>query len=177
VEDLTLDPQMAKAISQALNDEDKLGRASVVRQAQGFQKDLESISKREDQAYDHLAAGLLDQEGYRRQIQRLRMERTQTQGQLDQARTLVASGSRETAATIIELSKSAKSLFLSRKPLERRNFLDLVLSNPRLHGVTVEYDLKNTWRLLKEMKQSGEWWSHLEAFRTACSEISAGLNQ
>lgn len=63
----------------------------------------------------------------------------------------------ETAKTILELATSAKSLWISKSHQERRDFLDMVLSNPILDGLTVRYELKKPFAVLLKMSEKVEW--------------------
>jgi hypothetical protein len=74
----------------------------------------------------------------------------------------------ETAHSIIELCKGAKSKWVSANPQERKALLEFVLSNPVLDGVTLRYDLRKPFSLLAEMKKNPEWRSQLEAYVVTC---------
>jgi hypothetical protein len=74
----------------------------------------------------------------------------------------------ETVKSTIELAKNAKLLWNSRSPEERRLLLEMLLSNRKLDGVNVQYDLKKPFQILLEMKQDLKWRRQCESFRTAC---------
>jgi hypothetical protein len=63
----------------------------------------------------------------------------------------------ETAKTVLELATSAKSLWISKSPQERRELLDLILSNPILDGLTVRFELKKPFAVLVKMSEKEEW--------------------
>ena len=63
----------------------------------------------------------------------------------------------ETAQSILELAKDAKTLWVSRAPMERRMFLDKVLSNPVLNGANIEFTLRKPFAVLAEMAQNDNW--------------------
>ena len=74
----------------------------------------------------------------------------------------------ETTKSTLELAINAKSLWNTRPPHERREFLDRLLSNPTLEGVTVKYELRKPWGVLAEMKQTEEWRPLVAQFTAAC---------
>ena len=58
---------------------------------------------------------------------------------------------------LFELAKQARTLWNQRTPTERRQLLEMVLSNPRLDGVTVRYDMKKPFAILSEMTKGNDW--------------------
>ena len=63
----------------------------------------------------------------------------------------------ESANSILELAKNAKSLWKMQSISERKNLLDMVLSNPVLNGLNVEFNLRKPFDVLVEMKGNTEW--------------------
>lgn len=63
----------------------------------------------------------------------------------------------ETSEKILELAKNSETLWFSRSPEERVNFLKMILSNQVLDGVTVRYNLKKPFAVLAAMKKTEEW--------------------
>jgi hypothetical protein len=72
----------------------------------------------------------------------------------------------ETAKTVLELATSAKSLWIDRSAYERREFLNKVLSNPILDGLTVRYELKKPFAVLMKMNENKEWCPLVDELRT-----------
>ncbi len=68
----------------------------------------------------------------------------------------------ETAQSILELATNAKSLWLSKNPQERMLDLNDVLSNPRLDGKTVRYEMRKPFAVLAKMAKSEDWWALLD---------------
>src|SRR6187402_866242 len=67
----------------------------------------------------------------------------------------------------IELAKRAKLQWATRSALEKRRFLVLVVSYPRLDGKTVRYDLRKPFQLLSELGTSSDWRTRVDEFRTS----------
>ncbi len=59
------------------------------------------------------------------------------------------------------------------KSHERRKMLEEVISNPVFDGVSVEYDLKKPFVVLREMAETKKWRARLDNFRTACMAMAA----
>jgi hypothetical protein len=78
----------------------------------------------------------------------------------------------ETAKTVLELATSAKSLWISRSAYERREFLNKVLSNPILDGLTVRYELKKPFAVLLKMNEKDNWCPGLDLNQHALSSAS-----
>jgi hypothetical protein len=103
-----------------------------------------------------MLSGLLDAEGFKRQRERIRNERVRLSDELERSKSAVSGKNLVSVSAIIELAMSAKSIYLSRTPRERREFLELILSNPSLRGLTVEYTLKKHWDELIKMRGVNE---------------------
>jgi hypothetical protein len=55
---------------------------------------------------------------------------------------------------------------------ERRRLLETLVSNPRLDGGTVRFDLKKPFQILSEMREDPDWRARVEEFRTAVREAA-----
>ncbi len=62
----------------------------------------------------------------------------------------------ESVKSILELATSAKSLWIRKSAQERKEFLNLILSNPILDGVNVRYELKKPFAVLVKMSENPE---------------------
>jgi hypothetical protein len=76
---------------------------------------------------------------------------------LEQLRLSLDSVFKESCKSILELATSAKSLWIRKSPQERRDFLNTILSNPILDGLTVRYELKKPFAVLVEMSEKESW--------------------
>jgi hypothetical protein len=145
---ISINSTLAASIAKALNRQHEKTASESQRQAEAYRAHLRELERRADQVYDDLKASVLDIDAYRRQSERIKKERETIEAAL-RAQASGSSGKYlETAKSIFELSINAKSLWLSRRPLERRFFLERILSNPRLDGATLQYDLKKPFRVL-----------------------------
>jgi site-specific DNA recombinase len=173
VESITITDEFSKLVADALNEtHSKVSRARK-KEIADYRAGLEAVEREEDKAYVDLRRGLLTEEMYHRQIARLRLQRNEFTKLLEGANSALDGAYLHTAQSILELAKNAKSLWLSRSPQERLDFLKLILSNPRLEGTNVRYDLKKPFATLALMKSEVEWRPHLDAFRTELSRFAA----
>lgn len=62
-----------------------------------------------------------------------------------------------TAQEILELAQNAKTLWLGRTKEEKRDFLEMILSNQVFDYPSVRYTLKKPFRTLSEMASSSDW--------------------
>ncbi len=74
----------------------------------------------------------------------------------------------ETAKSIVELSKDAKRLWDQRSFDEKVDFLKMLLSNPKLDGLNIEYDLKKPFQNIMNLSENEKWWPEVDAFLTNC---------
>ncbi|MCB0350093.1 MAG: recombinase family protein [Bdellovibrionales bacterium] len=124
VDSITITKSLADELAEALNQAHEKANATVRKQIAAYSQKLKELEGREDDLYDDLKMGVLDDYGYRRQVQRVREDRAEYTKILEELQCSLNDAFRETAKSILELATSAKSLWLSRTPKERRDFLD-----------------------------------------------------
>lgn len=76
---------------------------------------------------------------------------------LEEYQHIINGAQNETARSILELATTAKSLWNQRSPIERRQLLDMLLSNRSLSGSSVEFVLKKPFAVLAEMATNQSW--------------------
>jgi hypothetical protein len=151
VDGITITPKLAKDIADALNDGQKKASSSGHRKIGELKDAIAQLEAREDQAYDNMERGNIDAEAYRRQVKRFRQERLDLNAAIQTVQSDISGGFRETALTTLELCKEAKSLYKTRSVLERADFIKRLVSNPRMNGVNVEYDIKKPFSLITRL--------------------------
>jgi hypothetical protein len=107
--------------------------------------------------FDLLTAGTLDDAAFKKQLQRIRDQRTELTRKLDEANDRLDDAYLDTARTTLELAKRAQLQWSSRSALEKRQFLEAVVSNVRLDGRTVRYDLRKPFQILSELREDPTW--------------------
>jgi hypothetical protein len=128
-----------------------------VQEAARFERDLATLETHEDGLFDLLTSGVLDEADYKRQRERVRERRADLTRKQGDAHERLDEVWLETAKTTLELAQSAKITWLSRSASERRQFLELVVSNARLDGQTVRYDLRKPFQVLSEVREDPDW--------------------
>jgi hypothetical protein len=99
---------------------------------------------------NHGVAGTLDDETYKKQLQRIREQRTDLAQKLEQASERLDDAHLETVPSTLELAKRAKLQWAERTAVETRRFLELILSNAQLDGGTVRYTLRKPFAILAD---------------------------
>lgn len=163
---ITISRTFAQEIADALNEIKAKARAKHQAEGKGYSAALEALEGREDAIYDDHKGGLLDETGYRRQLDRIRAERAYYTGLLLKAQAATTDAAMEKSESILELATNAKSLWESMSPRDRREFLDKLVSNPVLDGVTVRYEIKKPFAILTQMAQNIEWRPLVRRLRT-----------
>lgn len=163
-----IDDVLAAEISSRINEcfsKVRRERKAEINRYRGLLADLEA---REDEAYADRKSGVLDENMYARQIGKVRDERRRYTDLLEAASEDLDAEALETAQSTVELAKEAKSLWNSAGLEKRVQLLKMLLSNQWLNGVSVGYELRKPWAILKEMKESKDWWPLGYQFLTAC---------
>jgi site-specific DNA recombinase len=177
VDSIDLSPALARDISDAMNDSHKKKVASGARKIADLKDAMKLLEKKEDRAYEEMGEGVLDAEGYRRQVARVREERKQLAADIQALQAQMSGAYRETALTTIELCKEAKSLYLSQNHAERAEFLKRVVSNPLLSNGSIGFEMKKPFAVLAQMASSDKWRARLESNqRPSASEADALSN-
>lgn len=157
LEQISISEEFAKDIAEALNKtETKAHRVSELQIAEFKDKERE-LQASEDNILDFLLSGKIDQTTYDRKLKLIRQNREDITNQLEALQKSLTSAVMETAKSVLELAISAKSLWITKSPQERREFLNMLLSNPILDGLTVRFTLKNPFAVLLKMNETKEW--------------------
>ncbi len=111
----------------------------------------------ENKLFDMRLQGHIAQTDFDKQLARIRSNRDDLTDQLETLQKGLTSAVMETAKSVLELGKSAKSLWKESTPEERRNLLDKLLSNPILDGLNIQFNLKKPFAVLVQMKENDKW--------------------
>ena len=127
------------------------------REIAALRRTLEEVQARDDKLVSLYIDGKLDDVTYARQRDLFMTERHQAAERLSAASEELDDKYLATADRIFELAKRARSLWNQRSPAEKRQLLEMVLSNPRLDGVTVRWEMKKPFAILAEMTKGNDW--------------------
>lgn len=154
---ICLSAERAQEVAAELNRSHNKTRELAREQIDGYQAALAALDNREDGLYDDHRRGILDAPAYSRQLERLRTDRQRYATLVAQAKTELDGTYLVTGKRILELSTSAKTLWNRRTGLQRREFLDKLLSNPRWDGASACWDYKKPWETVVQINQSSNW--------------------
>lgn len=172
MEKINISDELAEAIADALNaTEKKAHRATEIQMAE-FKAKEQELQGHEDKLFDMRLQGHIQQADFEKHLARIRSNRDDLANQLETLQKGLTSAVMETAKTVLELATSAKSQWKTGTPIERRNFLDKLLSNPILDGLNVRFNLKKPFAVLVEMNENVEWCASRASRRTPSRPFS-----
>ena len=154
---IAIDTVIAEELADTLNRSHAEVRAQRRRDSDRFRRELEALEPKEDQLTELLLAGTLDDAAYKKQLTRIREQRAVLARKLDEANEQLDASYLETVRSTLELAKRAKLQWAERSAVEKRRFLELVLSNAQLDGESVRYTLRKPFAVLAEMRGSADW--------------------
>ena len=157
VDSISITEPFAQRIADFLNEAQIRAKAAHQADAQSYKKDLQRIEEKEDQLYQQLSAQVIDETTYKRQLDRLRQERSHYTELSCKAQEAISDVVMVTVKKVLELAMSAKSLWNMGTPEEKVEYLKMVCSNQLLDGASVRYELKKPFATLAEMKIKEEW--------------------
>lgn len=157
IEEIDILPDFANELLAALNESKEKARRAIKQDISNFSMALKTLEGAEDDLYKDLRRGILDEEGYHRQIASVRSERTRFTNLLEKAQLHINDITGETFKSILQLATDVKSLWKNQSDEERAGLLNKLLSNQVLDGATVRYQLILPLRVLLDMKGNSDW--------------------
>lgn len=157
VESFSITEKFASEIVDALNATKNLASKAIRERSEEFQRILKRLDDKDSKLLDAHLDGVLEKEEYKRQIERVREERRECAQQLEKINLEISDASMETVKSVLELAISAKSLWNEMTPQERREYLDCVLSNRMLDGVSVRFNLYKPFDVISNFKENQNW--------------------
>ena len=139
---LSLPNELLEILVERLNKDPKSDLKAYKRKVETWRDDLLALKAKEDQIYDDLQDGILDREGYQRQIERVRRQYNDTTHCIAEAESNEHTQEVDTAESIQDLLQRAQTLWTTRSPSEQREFLDKILRNPTMDGADLKFDMK-----------------------------------
>ncbi len=157
VEALTISQEFANDITAALNETHEKQKAAIKKQMEGYRIALKALEGKEDLFYQDYVAGVLDKEGYQRQIKRVRDERDDYNNQLEHLALQISDEAMISVKKVFELAINAKELYKSMSREDRLFYLKKICSNPTLDGLTLQYQLQSPFERLSNWKENSNW--------------------
>jgi site-specific DNA recombinase len=154
---ISISEEFANDIAEALNKLNSKTKNVIHLQQAELKNKCKELEIQEDQLTELLINKTVDKQAYDRQLVRIRGNREDLLGQLEQLRLSLQDTFMESVQSILELATSAKSLWIRKSAQERKDFLNMILSNPTLEGVNVRYELKKPFAVLVNMSKNEDW--------------------
>ena len=107
-------------------------------------------------AYEYKLEGRVDLDFWQIQNDRLNKELVETEAQVASLRAANASYI-EQGVQLMELARTAPTLFKSMTPDEKRELVNLVLSNPRIENGSLRYDYKKPFSMFVGVTDLEKW--------------------
>ena len=165
---------LATEVSRVLHETHEVTRTERRREIAALKRKLDEIQARDDKLVALYIDGKLDDVTYARQRDLLLTERHQAAERLSAASDELDDKYLATADRIFELAKRARSLWNQRTPSEKRQLLEMVLSNPTLDGASVRWEMKKPFAILAEMTKGNDWRARSDSnARPSASETDA----
>jgi len=161
VDEIAITKVLAEKINNTLNATHMKAKETRKREIDNYSQALEVIDAKRDKLFDMYTQGLVDEDDYRRQAERLKDDRRNYTQLLQDVSAEIDDQLLETIKTTIELGLNAKSLWNLGTHEQRKALLDELLLNSTLDGLTVEYDLKSPFKELAELRKNdgkAEWY-------------------
>lgn len=124
-----------------------------------------------EKAYEDKLEGSIDTEFWQTQNSKWRQEQTEIESQLASLRS-ANTAYIDQGVKLIELARQAPMLFKSMTNDEKRELVNLVLSNPRIENGTLRYDYRKPFNIVTEATTLEKWRGKWDEFRTFCIESS-----
>jgi site-specific DNA recombinase len=157
----SIEEAFANEIAEALKRTHQSSRGALEKQIDSETLNRAEIDRKIALLTEKLLEGALDADTYKITNDKLAADKQRSDERLKLLSLQNHDAGMETAQSIIELATKAKSLWLSRSPKERRDFLELLVSNPLWEDTTLRYDLKKPLKILSEMKGNSKWCTQL----------------
>lgn len=162
LDSICLPEPLLKSISAAFNECAEAEKNKIQADLQAVQGEIDQLQAKQDVIFELFANNEIEKEEYQRQTGILKQTRNDLNVKKEKLESAIKGKLLENANSTFELCKDAKRLWKSRNPMERRQLLDLILSNRSLDGLNVRFNLKKPFELLREMSRKTNWRSQGE---------------
>lgn len=141
---------------QALMESHKQKREYHNQQVQLLETQYKKLQSKIDKAYEDKLEGNVDSDFWTAQNSRLQQEQSKIETQLTtlrQANTAYL----EQGVKLMELARKASTLFKSMTPEEKKELVNLVLSNPRIENGSLRFDFKKPFSMFTGVTNLENW--------------------
>ena len=155
-------PKVADGISKAIRVNFENYRKDQAKRIKGIKNQIRQLERKEDQLYTDYSEGVLDLEAYKRHLARVRKEKASHSLTVTSSeQEVVEQDFYRSADEILELAKSAKSLWKSMTSVEKQFLIKKITWNQSMDASSIEFALKKPFSVLKKMRNlpdSEKWY-------------------
>ena len=148
---LTINEEFAEQIKAAMDSITEKHREANKQKFDEYSKVLEQLDDEQDDAYEHMRKGTIEDSQYQRVVAKVKENRRYYTSLIAKCSDTIIDSHNRTIKKIIELATNAESLWNSRNAMERVEFLKRVVSNPVLDGPSIRYDLQKPFAVIAQM--------------------------
>lgn len=116
----------------------------------------QDLDRKISKAFDHLIEGVVDQEIWKLKTEGWKQEKIEIQQQLDTLE-LDNEAFMEKGIRMMELASKASTLFESANPDEKRELVNLVLSNSQIENGSLRYDYQKPFSMFVNVVDLEKW--------------------
>lgn len=154
---ISIPEAFAKQILDQINNNQLQRIEKMKKEMESLKLSLPLYEKKLMKLYDDYSAGVIDQNDYLNFSKNTKSEKEICLTQVANLERNIGNVKLETVESTLQLAKDAKRLWENRSDAEKVKLLEVILSNQRLNGVTVEYILKKPFYILSEMSRDLNW--------------------
>jgi len=149
---------LATDILHAMMKRDKEASTEKKKQTEQLKKSLSDLEKKEEFAYENFESGAIDLPMYRRQCERIKVERERISAALSTQEKIFSATSYKDVSIALELCKNLKILWKGLEKKNRVKLLKSLYSNPKLEAGTIEFNLRKPFSVINKMKGQELWY-------------------
>lgn len=149
--------EWGKMIADHLNKESYNSKQRNEALMEKYMAELADVKRREDTLIDLFSKSMIAEDVLREKLKELSTLRDDCKLKIHRQNTQSAEDDKHTAASILELAKSAKDLVKLAEPQEKLKILNMVLLNYRLDGLTMRFKIKKPFEVLAQMVEKKDW--------------------
>jgi site-specific DNA recombinase len=141
---------------QALLESHEQEKAYHLKQVKLLDDRYRTIKNKINKAYEDKLEGVIDSEFWSVQNERLNKDLAEIEGQVASLREASAAYI-DKGVQLMELARQAPTLFKSMTVDEKREMVNLVLSNPRIENGSLRYDFKKPFSMFVNVTDLSKW--------------------
>ena len=153
VDQIKISEKLASRLLSEVNKTQRYSKMQAESRKSSIEAEITSMEANMSKAMDCFYAGVLDAADIAREKARIKSRITELQKELESLDEVTSNRRLETVESIIELALNAKTLFQSASDSKKLEIIDKLLSNLRVRGKTLEYDVRKPFADILKMSK------------------------